>query len=60
MHYRDCIMFQLAKAYQRVHSEFKAGAAAFGLTPVQILVTKCLKPIMNRFSDPSGWRRKCC
>ncbi|MBI9074107.1 MAG: MarR family transcriptional regulator [Desulfatibacillum sp.] len=42
MHYKDCIMFQMAKAYQKVHAEFKTGAANFGLTPIQCLVLQVL------------------
>ncbi len=40
--YQDCIMFNLAKAYQRVHSEFKKNFAKFGLTPMQLLVLEAL------------------
>ncbi|ACL03344.1 MarR family winged helix-turn-helix transcriptional regulator [Desulfatibacillum aliphaticivorans] len=42
MHYKDCIMFQMAKAYQRVHAEFKSGAAELGLTPIQCLVLQAV------------------
>ena len=40
--YRDCIMFNLAKAYQRVHGEFKVAFSKFGLTPMQLLVLEAL------------------
>ncbi len=40
--YKDCIMFNLAKAYQRVHGEFKARFAKYGLTPMQLLVIEAL------------------
>ena len=40
--YDDCIMFNLAKAYQRVHSEFKRRFSKFGLTPIQLLVLEAL------------------
>lgn len=41
-HYEDCIMFNLAKAYQRVHGEFKTRFSAVGLTPMQLLVLEAL------------------
>lgn len=40
--YENCIMFNLAKAYQRVHSEFKQRFSKFGLTPIQLLVLEAL------------------
>jgi DNA-binding MarR family transcriptional regulator len=36
--YEDCIVFLLAKAYQRAHSAFKVKLAPFGITPVQHLI----------------------
>jgi DNA-binding MarR family transcriptional regulator len=36
--YEDCIIFLLAKAYQRAHSAFKVKLAPFGITPVQHLI----------------------
>jgi len=38
VHYEDCIVFLLAKAYQRAHSAFKVKLAPFGITPVQHLI----------------------
>ncbi len=40
--YEDCIIFLLAKAYQRVHSAFKMKLAPFGITPVQHLILAVL------------------
>ena len=40
--YQDCIMFNLAKAYQRVHGEFKDRCSELGLTPTQLLVLEAL------------------
>ena len=40
--YEDCIMFNLAKAYQKVHSEFKQRFSHYGLTPMQLLVLEAL------------------
>jgi DNA-binding MarR family transcriptional regulator len=36
--YEDCIVFLLAKAYQKAHSAFKQKLAPFGITPVQHLI----------------------
>ncbi len=36
--YHDCILFLLAKAYQRAHACFKKRLHDYGLTPVQSLV----------------------
>ena len=36
--YRDCIVFLLAKAYQRAHGLLKEGLKEFGITPVQNLI----------------------
>jgi DNA-binding MarR family transcriptional regulator len=41
-HYEDCIIFLLAKAYQRAHSAFKVKLAPFGITPVQHLILAVL------------------
>ena len=40
--YEDCIVFLLAKAYQRAHSAFKQRLAPFGITPVQQLILMAL------------------
>lgn len=40
--YEDCIVFLLAKAYQRAHSAFKLKLAPFGITPVQHLILAVL------------------
>jgi DNA-binding MarR family transcriptional regulator len=42
VHYEDCIVFLLAKAYQRAHSAFKMKLAPFGITPVQHLILAVL------------------
>ena len=42
VHYEDCIVFLLAKAYQRAHSAFKVKLAPFGITPVQHLILAAL------------------
>ena len=36
--YEDCIVYLLAKAYQRAHAFAKKRLAAYGLTPIQQLV----------------------
>ena len=41
--YEDCIVFLLAKAYQRAHSAFKQKLAPFGITPVQQLILMVLR-----------------
>ncbi len=41
--YRNCIVFLLAKAYQRAHSCLKRHAGALGLTPAQVLVLEALR-----------------
>jgi len=43
VHYEDCIVFLLAKAYQRAHSAFKVKLAPFGITPVQHLILAALR-----------------
>ncbi len=40
--YEDCIIFLLAKAYQKAHSSFKQKLAPFGITPVQHLILAVL------------------
>jgi DNA-binding MarR family transcriptional regulator len=40
--YEDCIIYLLAKAYQRAHSAFKMKLAPFGITPVQHLILAVL------------------
>ena len=40
--YEDCIIFLLAKAYQKAHGHFKKRLQGFGLTPVQHLVLEAL------------------
>jgi DNA-binding MarR family transcriptional regulator len=38
----DCIIFLLAKAYQKAHGEFKKRLQSYGLTPIQHLVIEAL------------------
>lgn len=40
--YEDCIVFLLAKAYQRAHAAFKQKLSPFGITPVQHLILAVL------------------
>lgn len=40
--YEDCIIFLLAKAYQKAHGHFKKRLQSCGLTPVQHLVLEAL------------------
>jgi len=40
--YDDCIIFLLAKAYQRAHGDFKKRLHSYGLTPIQHLVIEAL------------------
>ena len=40
--YDDCIMFLLAKAYQKAHGDFKKRLHSYGLTPIQHLVLEAL------------------
>jgi DNA-binding MarR family transcriptional regulator len=40
--YNDCIIFLLAKAYQKAHSNFKKHLLPHGLTPVQHLILETL------------------
>ncbi len=41
--YSDCIVFLLAKAYQKAHGTLKKCMADYGLTPVQVLVIEALR-----------------
>ncbi|MBP1717562.1 MAG: transcriptional regulator [Deltaproteobacteria bacterium] len=41
--YEDCIIFLLAKAYQKAHSSFKQKLAPFNITPVQQLILAVLE-----------------
>ena len=41
--YNDCIVFLLAKAYQRAHANIKRRLNAYGLTPVQNIVLEALR-----------------
>ena len=41
--YNDCIVFLLAKAYQRAHANIKRRLTAYGLTPVQNIVLEALR-----------------
>ena len=38
----DCIIFLLAKAYQKAHGEFKKRLHGYGLTPIQHLILETL------------------
>ncbi|MFH1625963.1 MAG: MarR family transcriptional regulator [Pseudomonadota bacterium] len=40
--YEDCIVFLLAKAYQKAHADIKKRLRAYGLTPVQHLILEAL------------------
>ena len=40
--YEDCIIFLLAKAYQKAHGSFKKRLIPFGLTPIQHLILEAL------------------
>jgi DNA-binding MarR family transcriptional regulator len=41
--YEDCIIFLLAKAYQKAHSSFKQKLLPFNITPVQQLILAVLE-----------------
>jgi DNA-binding MarR family transcriptional regulator len=41
--YQDCIVFLLAKAYQKAHGNLKRRLHSFGLTPIQFLTLEALK-----------------
>ena len=40
--YDNCIIFLLAKAYQKAHGNFKKRLHAYGLTPIQHLILEAL------------------
>ena len=40
--YNDCIIFLLAKAYQKAHGHFRSRMFTFGLTPIQYLILEAL------------------
>ena len=40
--YDDCIIFLLAKAYQKAHGHFKKRLHSYGLTPIQHLILEAL------------------
>jgi DNA-binding MarR family transcriptional regulator len=40
--YDDCIIFLLAKAYQKAHGSFKKRLHSYGLTPIQHLILEVL------------------
>ncbi len=40
--YQDCIVFLLAKAYQKAHGNLKKRLHAYGLTPIQFLTLEAL------------------
>ena len=40
--YDDCIIFLLAKAYQKAHGDFKRRLKSYGLTPIQHLILEVL------------------
>jgi DNA-binding MarR family transcriptional regulator len=40
--YDDCILFLLAKAYQKAHGDFKKRLHSYGMTPIQHLVLEAL------------------
>ena len=40
--YEDCVIFLLAKAYQKAHGHFKKRLITYGLTPIQHLILEAL------------------
>ena len=40
--YNDCIIFLLAKAYQKAHGHFRNRLISYGLTPIQYLILEAL------------------
>ena len=40
--YQDCIVFLLAKAYQKAHGNLKKRLHSYGLTPIQFLTLEAL------------------
>jgi DNA-binding MarR family transcriptional regulator len=43
LHFSDCIVFLLAKAYQKAHGQLKKSLTDLGLTPIQMLVIEALR-----------------
>jgi DNA-binding MarR family transcriptional regulator len=43
VHYSDCIVFLLAKAYQKALGSLKKYLSEYGLTPIQVLVIEALR-----------------
>lgn len=43
LHYSDCVVFLLAKAYQKAHASLKRHLVSYGLTPIQCLVIEALR-----------------
>jgi DNA-binding MarR family transcriptional regulator len=41
--YKDCVVFLLAKAYQKAHATFKKRVNPYGLTPIQVLVLDAIR-----------------
>jgi DNA-binding MarR family transcriptional regulator len=41
--YQDCIVFLLAKAYQKAHGNLKKRLRPYGLTPIQNLILEVLR-----------------
>ncbi len=41
--YQDCIVFLLAKAYQKAHGNLKKRLHVYGLTPIQFLILEALR-----------------
>lgn len=41
--YNDCIVFLLAKAYQKAHATIKKRVGTYGLTPMQLLVIHAIR-----------------
>ena len=41
-YYEDCVIFLLAKAYQKAHAKIKARVKQYGITPIQHLVLEAL------------------
>jgi DNA-binding MarR family transcriptional regulator len=40
--FQDCVIFLLAKAYQKAHGDFKKRLAVYNLTPIQHLILEVL------------------
>jgi DNA-binding MarR family transcriptional regulator len=43
VHYSDCIVFLLAKAYQKAHASLRKCLGEHALTPIQVLVLEALR-----------------